>query len=221
MQSDPKIKVVIAENHQLHRDGLRYLLTDQENIEIVGEAVNGLQAFEVIEARKPDVVIINMNMPEYKGIDFIPIIKNKSSETKALLIASGSEDDTVLFRAIEAGAKGYLNRDTSRGCLLKAIQAVFRGELWLERRLMAKYFDAAKTARLNNLRQSNQTTGNITKREKEVLGLLMKGMTNKEIACELFISEKTVKSHLNSIFRKLNVTRRLQAILQALKLGFA
>jgi DNA-binding NarL/FixJ family response regulator len=197
LQSDPKIKVVIAEDNQLHRQGLRFLLADQDNIEIVGEANNGIQAFDVIEDSKPDVVIINVNMPEFQGIDFIPIIKDKCSKTKALLIAAESEDDAIMLKAIEAGAKGYLKRDTSCDCLVKAIQAVYQGELWLERRLMAKYFDKVKVARRNNLSQRNQKIDDITNREKEVLCLLMKGLTNKEIACEFFISEKTVKSHLS------------------------
>jgi DNA-binding NarL/FixJ family response regulator len=221
LQSNPKIKVVIAEDHQLHREGLRHLLTNQENIEIVGEANNGIEAFDVIEDSKPDVAIINVNMPEFQGNDFIPIIQNKSSKTKALLIAAESEDDAIMLKAIEAGAKGYLKRDASCDCLVKAIQAVHKGELWLERRLMAKYFDKVKVARRNNLSQRNQKIDDITNREKEILCLLMKGLTNKEIACELFISEKTVKSHLNSIFRKLDVTRRIQALLKATKLGLA
>lgn len=211
MELDHKIRIVIAEDHRLIREGLRFILSGEENFEIVGEAANGLQAIDVISDLKPDVVLLDITMPELDGIQVIPIIKQKSPGTKALMLTA-SEDEAMIFKALKAGAKGYLSKNTSTSSLIKAIKVVHQDELWVERKLVARYFHEDNTADSGKEgRQENPKKG-LTPREQDVLCLLIKGSTNKEIANDLFISEKTVKSHLNKIFKKLNVSRSLCAV---------
>jgi DNA-binding NarL/FixJ family response regulator len=139
--------------------------------------------------------------------------------TKAIIITGGMGEGAII-EAIQAGAKGYLSRNSSVSRLFDAIQAVDNGELWIERHLIAKYFngDITDDSCLAGSPEKIETL--LTPREQDVLRILMQGATNKEIARKLFICEKTVKSHLNSIFKKLNVRRRLEAILCAIKQGF-
>jgi DNA-binding NarL/FixJ family response regulator len=154
------------------------------------------------------------------GCNLLTIIKQKSPETKALMLTNSTDEDAII-KALMAGAKGYLSKDASVSCLLNAIKVIDNGELWVERKLIAKYFNDA--ANSNSVQQEPRKKANqaLTPREKEVLHLLTEGKTNKEIAQKLFISEKTVKSHLNRIFKKFNVTRRLEAILYAIKQGLS
>ena len=219
MGPDSKIRIVIVEDYRLFREGLRLSLNGEESFEIVGEAANGLQAIDVIGDLKPDVVLLDITMPELSGIEVIPIIKQKSPGTKTLMLTA-SKDEIKIFISLKAGAKGYLSKNTTISDLIKAIKVVNKGQLWVERKLVARYFSGDITADMGREGRQEKTKGELTPREQDVLRLLIKGSTNKEIANDLFISEKTVKSHLNKIFKKLNVSRRLNAILCAIKLGF-
>ena len=214
------ISVVIADNHRLIREGLSLMLQREENIDIIGEAVNGLQTINIVKDLKPDVVLLDIAMPEMDGIQVLPSIRNKSPKTKTLMITSTTDEEGI-FKSLKIGAKGYLSMDSSAADFTKAIKAVQRGELWVERKLMSKFFEneASNTSNVGNSRK--KTLEGLTLREQEVLRHLSAGLSNKEIAEDLFISEKTVKSHLNSIFKKLSVTRRLQAILYAINKGLS
>ena len=220
MGPDSKIRIVVVEDHSLFREGLRLILNGEESFEIVGEAANGLQAIDVISGLKPDVVLLDITMPEVSGIEVIPIIKQKSPGTKALMLTA-SMDETKIFKSLKAGARGYLTKNTTVLELIKAIKVVNKGQLWIERKLFARYFNGDIAADIGREGRQEKTKWELTPREQDVLNLLIKGFTNKEIANDLFISEKTVKSHLNKIFKKLNVSQRLGAILTAIKLGFA
>ena len=219
MRPDSKIRIVIFNDHRLFREGLRLILNGEERFEIVGEAANGLQAIDLISDLKPDVALLDINMPKLDGIQLIPIIKQKSPETKVLMLTA-SKDKAKILNSLKAGAMGYLSKNTHTSALFKAIRIVHRGELWVERKLVAEFFHEDIAADSDREYRQKNTKENLTPREQEVLCLLTTGCTNKDIANELFISEKTVKSHLNKIFRKLNVSRRLEAILSAIKLGF-
>jgi DNA-binding NarL/FixJ family response regulator len=216
--AESKIRIVIAEENTLFRECLRFILNENENIEIVGEAINGLQAVEVISDLKPDVALVDIIMPKLNGIGVLQAIKRKSPGTKVLILMA-TMDEEMALEAMKAGARGYLHEIGSVLNLFKGIKAVHEGEVWVERKVMTKFFDTQGAASLGKDERPKKTREALTPREQEVLCLLTKGSTNKEIAQTLFISEKTVKSHLNSIFRKLNVSRRLQAILRAMKLG--
>ncbi len=218
MVPDSKIRIVIAEDHRLMREGLRLILGSEGNFEIVGEAANGLQAIDVISDLKPDVALVDIIMPKLNGIGVLRAVKRKSSGTKVLILLAGMDEEMAL-EAMMAGARGYLCEIGSVLDLIKGVRAVHEGEVWIQRKVMTKFFDTQGAASLGKDERPKKTREALTPREQEVLCLLTKGSTNKEIAQTLFISEKTVKSHLNSIFRKLNVSRRLQAILRAMKLG--
>lgn len=215
-----KIRVVIADDHRLFREMLRLTMRREGDIKIVGEAANRRQTIDVISDLKPDIVLLDSTMPEMDGIEVLPAIREKSLKTKALMLTA-NKDEAVIFKALKGGTKGYLSKDVSINDLIKAIKAVHIGELWVERKLMARFFDREAIADSKGEGRAGRPKKGLTPREKEVLCILTTGCTNKEIAQALFISEKTVKSHLNSIFKKLNVTRRLQAILQTIKQGLS
>jgi DNA-binding NarL/FixJ family response regulator len=213
-----QIRVVIADDHRLFREGLRLILRQEKGIKIVGEAATGPQTIHVISELKPDIVLLDITMPEMDGIQAIQPIREKSPKTKPLMLTA-SMDEAIIFKALKAGAKGYLSKDARISDLIRAIHAVHQGELWIERKLMARFFDEEAVADPGEEDQHLRTKEGLTPREQEVLRVLTTGSTNKEIGEALFISEKTVKTHLNSIFRKLNVTHRLQAILYAISRG--
>ena len=209
------IKVAIASPHSLIRQGLKALLRKAGSVELVGEAVNGPQAFTVVKRSKPSVLVMYISIPEMNGPDDIVAIRQASFETKVLII-SGSMDHGMIFKCLKAGAKGCISNDVTSEHLLKAIQAVKDGELWVQRKMMAMFFDeeVGSYGRGHDEIETGKT--DLTPREREVLSFLTTGCTNKEIGDKLFIAEKTVKTHVNGIFRKLHVTRRLQAILYAI-----
>jgi len=220
MQTEGNIRIVIADDHSLFRAGLRLILSEEEIVEIVGEAANGVQAIDIITDLKPDVVLLDLAISEMDGNQILTAIKQTSPETKALMFSAAvNVDEEMIFRSLKLGAKGYLSKNLASGNLIKAIKAVQRGEMWIERKLMSRFFSKEQRNVSSMEDQVKKTSTGLTAREQEVLSVLTKGLTNKEIADTLCISEKTVKTHLNNIFRKLNVTRRLQAILYAIGRG--
>lgn len=213
-----EIRVVIADDHSLFREMLRLILRREKRIRVVGEAANGRQTIEVIKNLKPDIVLLNNNVPEMDGIEVLLAIRDQSLKTKALVF-NANRDEEKIFRSLRGGAKGCLSKDISISDLIKAIHGVHRGELWVERKVMAKFFEGEATAYSGGKDRKEKAKNVLTPREKEVLCILATGRTNREIAQALFISEKTVKSHLDKIFKKLNVSRRLQAVLYAINRG--
>ena len=220
MGSDSKIRIVIVEDHGLIREGLRLILAGEERFDIVGEAGNGIQAIDVISDLKPDVTLLDISLPGMGGIEVLPIIIQKSPGTKVLMLTATSDDGTIL-KALKAGARGYLSKDTTSQGLIKSIKVVHKGDMWIERKLVGRIFEENGSVDLNTVIRRKKNKEDLTPREQEVLHILAKGCTNKEIAQDLFISEQTVKSHLNRIFKKLDVSRRLEAILYAIKTDLA
>lgn len=215
---EQKITVVIAHDHRLIRDAIRVILDREKNIKIVGEASTGPETINIIGTYEPDVVLLDYYMPGLDGVEFIQSIINKCPKTKVLMFTL-SLDETVVFEALKSGAKGYISKDSGISDLIKAVQTVYEGELWVERKMISTFFDLKTGPGAGGEDQKVATEEGLTEREREVLICLSSGSSNKEIAEALFISEKTVKSHLNSIFRKLNVSRRLEAILYAINRG--
>jgi two-component system nitrate/nitrite response regulator NarL len=211
-----KITVVIAHDHRLIRDSLRAVLSKDQNIQILGEATNGFETLDIIGDLEPDVVLLDFNISELDVVELIQSIINKSPKTKVLKLMF-STDETLIFQALKAGAKGYISKNASLSDLKKAIQTVYKGELWIERKMISSFFDQENEIVVED--QNCTIEAGLTKREREVLLCLSSGSTNKQIANTLCISEKTVKCHLNSIFKKLNVSRRLEAILYAINRG--
>jgi DNA-binding NarL/FixJ family response regulator len=209
---EDQIRIVIADGHRLFREGMCLILGQEKGIQIVGEAVNGLQTINVVNELKPDVVLLDITIAKIDGTQVVLPIRQKSPKTKALMLTAAL-DEAMIFKSLKAGAKGYLSKDSSVSDLTKAIKAVHQGELWIERKLMSTFFNHEAIADSKGGNPHGRTKEGLTPREQEVLHVLATGCTNKEIAQDLFISEKTVKTHLSSIFRKLKVTRRLEAIL--------
>ena len=217
---EDQIRIVIADGHRLFREGMCLILGQEKGIQIVGEAVNGLQTINVVNELKPDVVLLDITIAKIDGTQVVVPIRQKSPKTKALMLTAAL-DEAMIFKSLKAGAKGYLSKDSSVSDLTKAIKAVHQGELWIERKLMSRFFDQEAIADSKGGNPRGRTEEGLTPRELELLSLLTKGCTNKEIAQDLFISEKTVKTHLSNIFRKLKVTRRLEAILYEISKGLS
>jgi len=212
-----RIRVVVADDHLVLREGIRNLLEEQPDIDLVGEAANGLEAVAVVRATEPDVVLMDVVMPRVGGIEATKQIKKFNPGT-AVLILSGYEDDRYVLGLLDAGAAGYLLKSASGNEVINAIRAVHAGESVLHpsvtRRLLAR---ASRSA--GHVGPTDESEP-LTQRELEVLQLAAKGHGNKQIASKLGLSIPTVKSHLVNIFNKLGVASRTEAVLYGLKRGW-
>lgn len=208
---DP-IKVLIADDHALFREGLRMLLTQESEIQIVGEATQGDEALSMAEALEPDILLLDIRMPKVDGLTVLPKIREKSPRTKVLILSAFFDDDLII-EAMQNGAKGYLLKEATYKDLIKAIYATHAGELWAERKVLTQLLESL-FQKVNDLHVPiSEIRENLTEREQEIVKWVIHGMTNKEIATQLGISDKTVKTHLSNIFSKLKVSRRLELLL--------
>jgi NarL family two-component system response regulator LiaR len=208
-----KIRVLIVDDHPVVRRGIQSLLGEEEDIEIVGEAVNGKDAFEKAESLKPDVILMDLVMPEMSGIEAIEKITASHPDARILVMTSFAADDKV-FPSIKAGALGYLLKDSDPEDLIRMIRQVFRGELSIHPTIARKVIQE-----LNRPATGPLTPSPITEREVEILKLLAEGMENKEIAAKLVVRDATVRTHVSNILRKLQLANRVQATLYALRTG--
>ncbi len=203
------IKVLLADDHSVVRQGLRMFLTLDEELEIVGEATNGAEAVRLARQFEPDVVLMDLLMPEMDGITATTTIRRELPNTELIALTSVLEDEKV-FGAIRAGAIGYLLKDTEAEDLRRAIKAAAAGQVQLA---------PQAAARLMREVRPPESPDELTPRETEVLQLLAQGLANKEIAREMGIGEKTVKTHVSNILSKLGVLSRTQAALHAVRIG--
>ena len=204
------IRVLVVDDHPVVRQGLRAFLDLQEGIEVVGEAADGGEAERLVLELVPDVVLLDLVMPKVDGIGAIHRMRAVSPATRILVLTSFADDDKV-FAAVKAGAAGYLLKDVNHADLADGIRTVHRGEALLHPTVAAKLMREFATGRRDSPRD------HLTEREMEVLRLLAKGMSNKEIAGELSVSEKTVKSHVSNVLQKLHLADRTQAALYAVR----
>jgi len=212
-----KITILLAEDHKVVREGTRRLLESQSDFEVVGEASDGIEAIELAKKWKPQIIIMDVSMPRLNGIEATKQIK-ALYPNMAILVLTGYDDDEYVFALLEAGAAGYLLKESSGEELIDAIRQVMTGEPVLHPKIMKKV--------LNRLRapvegSSTQTSSEVlSDREMEVLRLAATGMSNMEIANSLTLSVRTVQTHLRSIFNKLGVGSRSEAIVYGLKKGW-
>lgn len=205
---DP-VRVLIADDHAVVRQGLRTFLALHDDLEVVGEAGDGEETLRQVEALLPDVVVIDLVMPKVDGIEAIRRIRDVTPSTRVLVLTSFL-DDEKLFPAVKAGAAGYLLKDVEPSALADAIRSVARGEALLHPAVAGRVMDELAGRRPAPVEQ-------LTERELDVLRLLARGLSNKAIALELGVSEKTVKTHVSNILAKLHLADRTQAALYAVR----
>jgi NarL family two-component system response regulator LiaR len=214
---EAKIKVMIVDDHQVVRQGLRTFLELHDDVIVVGEADNGLNAVAMARRLEPDVILMDLVMPQLDGIAATGQIKSSNPRTQVIALTSFTEDDKV-FPAIQAGASSYLLKDVSPDELVAAIRAAYRGEARLHPDIARKLMDAMRGARPTSP-TPDRVTIDLTDREREVIQLVAQGRSNAEIAQALVISDKTVKTHISNILSKLNLADRTQLAIYAIKNG--
>lgn len=202
------IRILITDDHLVVREGLRLILETAEDIEVVGEAMDGAECLELVPALKPDVILMDLQMPRMDGITAIGHLRKNFPEIAIVILTTYNEDD-LMIHGLQVGARGYLLKDSSRENLLDAIHAAARGETLLKPEILARVL--APQSAPKPVFQT-QTDSTLTERELEVLQLAAKGERNKEIAYKLGITERTVKAHLQSIYQKFGVDSRAAAV---------
>jgi NarL family two-component system response regulator LiaR len=205
------INILIVDDHAILRDGLKNIISFEEDIEVVGEATTGEEAVAFMEQQSPDVIIMDINLPGINGVETTALIKSKKPDVRILVLTMYTHDE-YLLAALKAGADGYLLKDAPSEHVIDAIKAVSRGESMLAPSMTKKLV----TMHLQQT-QLRKEDSNLTEREQEVLLGLVEGLSNKEIAEKLFISDKTVKIHVSKIFKKLEVKSRSQAVIYAVQ----
>ena len=211
------INVLLAEDHLITRQGIRRLLEDESNLKVIGEASDGEEAVQMVSEMHPDVVIMDVAMPKLNGIEATRIIKLNHPDTKVLILTA-YDDDEYVFGLLEAGASGYLLKTVSGDSLIRAINAVFRNEPMLDPIIARKVLDRFRFP--SKVQTAPKVSESLSEREMEILRLAADGMGNKDIADKLHISRRTVEGSLRTIFNKLGVSSRVEAITYALKKGW-
>jgi NarL family two-component system response regulator YdfI len=209
------IRVMITDDHLIVREGLRLILETADDIEVVGEAVDGAECLELVSKLNPDVILMDLQMPRMDGITAIEHLRKDHPQIAIVILTTYNEDD-LMIRGLQSGARGYLLKDSSRENLLDAIHAAAKGETLLKPDILARVL-APQTA--PKPASTPQTDSTLTERELEVLQSAARGERNKEIAYKLGITERTVKAHLQSIYQKYGVDSRAAAVAVAAHKG--
>lgn len=208
------IRIIIADDHKMVREGLKQLLELDGDIEVVAQASDGETCISLVNQYNPDILLLDINMPNMNGLQTLQSLKQVNEKQKVLMLTIHNEVE-YLMRSMELCANGYVLKDSESSVLKKAIFTVVNGETYIEPSLTPEMKDRLKRRKRNS---SNEL---LTKREVDVLKLIAEGLFNKEIAYRLNISEKTVKNHVSNIFKKINVSDRTQAAVYAIKNSFA
>jgi NarL family two-component system response regulator LiaR len=212
------IRVLIADDHAVLREGLRWLISTEPGMELVGEAANGTEAVEKARSLQPDVILLDLLMPRKDGIEAIGEIAAEGPDARILVLTSFAEDEKV-FAAVKGGALGYLMKDSSPQDLMEAIRGVYHGEPSMDPSIAQKLMrEIRRTARQPDLPPTERP---LTEREVAVLKLVSQGLSNQAIADELAVSERTVRTHVTNVLEKLHLANRTQAALYALREGLA
>ncbi|EJQ46524.1 DNA-binding response regulator [Bacillus wiedmannii] len=202
-----KYNVLIVDDHFVVREGLKLILETSDSFQIIGEAANGEEALSFIEKKEPDVILMDLNMPKMSGLETIEALNKKQNHTPIIILTTYNEDELML-KGIELGAKGYLLKDTDRENLFRTLEAAIRGEILLQPNIMEKIVNYKRKEIHANMVEEN----NLTEKELFVLKAIARGNKNKEIAFDMGIAERTVKAYLTNIYNKLGVNSRSEAV---------
>ncbi|MFI6350856.1 response regulator [Streptomyces sp. NPDC050560] len=209
----PAVRVLLVDDHQVVRRGLRTFLEVQDDIEVVGEAADGAEGVARAEELRPDVVLMDVKMPGMDGVEALRVLREHGNPARVLIVTSFTEQRTVI-PALRAGAAGYVYKDVDPDALAGAIRAVHAGHVLLQPEIAGALLSQDASG-------GGGRAGSLTEREREVLGLIAVGRSNREIARTLVLSEKTVKTHVSNILMKLDLADRTQAALWAVRHGVA
>lgn len=220
-----KARVIVVDDNYDHASGIRELINLENDYEVIANAGNVNVAISLIKKYQPDIVLMDINMPEIDGISAISEIEKLGLKTQIIAL-TGYDDADLIYRAMKIGAKGYILKTMASAQLIRALDEVSMGKIYLPAVLCSKFFEyfqnQEKNGKANEIQEDEENLLNyLTNREEEVLGLLTEGITYKGVAQKLFISETTVKTHVNNIFQKLQVNDRTQAVLYAINKGFS
>lgn len=208
------IKVIVADDFDLIRQGVKRIIDFEDNIEVIGEATDGEQVLVLMEKHHPDVLLLDMNMPLKNGLEVLKILKEKDTKSKVIILTV-ENDYKIIKEAIQIGADGYVLKESVGKEVVKAIYTVMNGDNFIDQSLIALFFyDLNK-----QVCEEKSKLDTLTKREFEILYHISNGLSNKEIGDKLFISEKTVKNYITKIFRKIDVSDRVKATIFAIENG--
>ena len=211
-----KIRVLLADDHVLVRQGIRQFLEDEENIEVVAEADDGAQALRLIEQHQPDIAVLDIRMPEMTGIEATRRIKARFPQVRVLILTA-YDDDPYVFALLQAGADGYVLKTASADELVRAVRTVYEGQSALSPEITSKVVRQMASGKPAGAVEQVES---LTERELDVLRLAAQGKTNRAIGSDLGISHRTVQGHLASIYGKLDVNSRTEAVTKALRRGW-
>ncbi len=215
-KGDQKIKIVIADDHPIFRDGLRKLLALEDDFEVVAEARDGKEVLDVLEQLEPDILLLDLKMPGLDGLSALQRLQNSRLKTKVIVLTA-SEDKNQFVQAMKFGTSGIVLKQTATELLIKSIRKVHAGEIWLDSHTTAavmRQFSSPAEPLTSGMRDRERSP--LSQREREIVSLVAQGFKNKEMAEKMFISEQTVKNHLHNIFDKLGVSDRLELALYAI-----
>jgi two-component system NarL family response regulator len=209
---------LIADDHQVVREGLSAILKTKEDIEVVGEARDGVEAVEKAREFKPDVILMDISMPRMNGVEATRRIKLEQPQI-GIVVLTMYEEEEYIFDLVKAGATGYMLKNSDSSQIIKAIRSTYQGESMLQPSVATKILNQFSHLSQKPVPKPSRSEQELTDREIQVIKLIADGKTNKEIANSLTISEKTVKNHVRNIFQKLDVDDRTQAAIYAIKKG--
>jgi two-component system, NarL family, nitrate/nitrite response regulator NarL len=215
------IRVVLADDHPIVRDGLRKLLTLEDDIEVVGEASDGREVVHVVQETQPDVVILDLRMPHMDGLAALQALQQIEKKSKVIILTA-SEDKNEFVQAMKLGCSGIVLKQTAPELIVKSIRKVFAGEIWLDSHTTAavmRQFASPGDVMSGGGAGKGRERSPLSQREREIVSLVAQGYKNREMAEKMFISEQTVKNHLHNIFDKLGVSDRLELALYAIHKG--
>ena len=218
----PMIRIVIADDHPILRDGLKKLLSLEDDFEVVGEASDGREVLDQIQEKAPDILLLDISMPNLDGLAALQVLQQSNNKTKVIILTA-SEDKNQFVQAMKLGCSGIVLKQTATDLIVKSIRKVYGGEIWLDSHttaaVMRQFASPSDGGSSSSTGGKSRERSPLSTREREIVQLVAQGFKNKEMAEKMFISEQTVKNHLHNIFDKLGVSDRLELALYAIHKG--